>query len=516
LSGSSGTKDGQPDADRETVAESEARLRSIADNSPDIITRFDRGLRHLYANPAAASASGRQPGDLVGRTNRELGLPLEIVDFWEEQLLRVFATGERGKMEFSFPGPSGIAYYEALIVPEKTADGSVETILCFTREVTARTTAELALREADRRKTRFLAVLSHELRNPLASIRLGVDLLQSVPRDANKAARALEVIERQTHNMTRLLRDLLDITRISEDKVRLELGPLDLAALARSTADDYQAAFDAAGVALEIVAGDAPVWVNGDEVRLCQIIGNLLQNAVRFTGRGGMAELAVYRDDTRNEAVIRLSDDGIGIASEALEGIFEPFMQVDDSLDRTGAGLGLGLALVKGFAKLHGGSAEAKSAGLGRGATFLVRLPGIPPAETRSAGGSPEPSAPTRRILVIEDNVDAAVMLREVLALLGHEVETAATGASGIEKARTFRPEVVLCDIGLPGVNGYDVARAMRANPVLRHLLLVALSGYGQPEDLEASREAGFDRHLVKPVSLADLQAVLNAAPLAR
>jgi PAS domain S-box-containing protein len=367
------------------------------------------------------------------------------------------------------------------------------------------------LREADRRKNDFLAVLSHELRNPLAPIKNSLFVLERALAGGSQARRAHEVIGRQVQHLTRLVDDLLDVTRISRGKVRLQREQVDLRELILRTAEDHRALFQASGIELRIDAGE-PVRVNGDLTRLSQIVGNLLSNAAKFTARGGRVEVSLAR--AAGEAVIRVRDDGVGIPPELLPRMFEPFVQADATLDRSKGGLGLGLALVKGLAELHGGGVSAHSAGAGQGAEFVVRLPAV---SAEAASSAPRASAaarphPALRVLLIEDNADAAESLKEALELNGHTVEIARTGWEGLEKARAAPPDVVLCDIGLPGIDGFEVARRMRADPALRSAPLVALSGYPAPEDLERSRDAGFHRHLAKPPDLQLLERTLFEA----
>jgi PAS domain S-box-containing protein len=368
--------------------------------------------------------------------------------------------------------------------------------------------ANQRLQEADRRKDEFLAVLSHELRNPLAPIQNSLYILDRAAPGGDQAKRSLEVIRRQAAHLSRLVDDLLDVTRIARGKIRLQRQRVDVVDLVHRTVEDYRAAFSDSGVHLDARIPESALWADADSTRLAQIVGNLLANALKFTPRGGRVELELR--EQQGSATLRVRDSGVGIAPEVIGRLFQPFSQAEQTLDRSRGGLGLGLALVRGLAELHGGSAAAASDGLGRGSEFVVTLP---------LDAAPQPAAPApgprplswRRVLVIEDNVDAAESVKEVLELWGHEVRVAHDGPTGIEAARDFRPEFVLCDIGLPDMSGYAVARALRADAALDTAYLVALTGYASPDDVRRATEAGFDRHLAKPPNLDALQELLSA-----
>ncbi len=366
---------------------------------------------------------------------------------------------------------------------------------------------QAALRDEARRKDEFLAVLSHELRNPLAPIRNSIYLLERTAPGSAQAARAVEVLRRQTEHVTRLVDDLLDVTRISRGKVTLRRERLDLREVVRKTADDHQSLFDESGVDLRVEYPGKPVWVIADPTRVAQVLANLLHNAVKFTPRGGRVSVSAAARQGR--AQLRVRDDGLGIDAAQLERMFEPFAQADQGIARTKGGLGLGLALVKGIVELHGGTVSARSDGTGHGAEFVVSLP----VAASEAGTEPGPGvaqgAAARDVLVIEDNRDAAETLADVLTLLGHRVRVAADGRGGLALAREQRPDVILCDIGLPDVDGYEVARAVRRDAALDGTRLVALTGYAQPEDRQRALDAGFDAHLPKPPAPEALERVL-------
>jgi two-component system CheB/CheR fusion protein len=368
------------------------------------------------------------------------------------------------------------------------------------------------LREADQRKNQFLAVLSHELRNPLAPIKNSLYILDRAAPGGDQARRAQAVIDRQTGQLARLVDDLLDVTRITRNKIQLQRQRLELNELVRRTVEDNRVSFEQNEVALEVELAPAPVYVNADWNRLAQVVGNLLHNAAKFTGRRGTTRVSVSTDAACRHAVVRVADTGIGMAPEMLAQLFQPFSQADETLDRSKGGLGLGLALVKGLVELHGGQVRAHSEGLGKGSEFVVELPLEEARPAEAAPARPGVRRAGRRVLIIEDNVDAAESLSEVLAFGEHEVEIAYNGPEGLAKAREFHPEVVLCDIGLPGMNGYEVARAFRGDETLRGAHLIALSGYALPDDLQRAAEAGFERHLAKPPTLDKLEEALGTS----
>ncbi|MGA7745129.1 MAG: GAF domain-containing protein [Polyangia bacterium] len=377
--------------------------------------------------------------------------------------------------------------------------------------------AAQALAEADRNKNHFLAVLSHELRNPLAPITNSLYILDRAVPGGAQALRAHAVIARQVGQLSRLVDDLLDTTRIGRNKLTLHRERLELNQLVRRTLDDYGPQFEKNQVGVELAPAPRPVFVNGDGNRLAQIVGNLLQNAAKFTGPGGHTRVSVSTDDKSKRAVVRVADTGVGMDAPMLERLFQPFAQADTTLDRSKGGLGLGLALVRGLVELHGGTISAHSPGLGQGAEFVVRLP-LALEQTAADGparSSTEAQGGRRRVLVIEDNIDAAESLREAIEFSGHEVEVAYNGPAGIAKAHQYKPEVVFCDIGLPGMDGFDVARAFRADHALKGAHLVALSGYALPEDVQRAFEAGFDQHLAKPPNLLSLEQTLAHMPSA-
>ena len=359
--------------------------------------------------------------------------------------------------------------------------------------------AEAALAESDRRKDEFLAVLSHELRNPLGTIRSALTILDRGPLSSDQDAdRAHGVIDRQMAQLSRLVDDLLDVSRIKTGKIRIERRPVDLGELTRRTVDDHLPLFSGNDLVVDVRLPESPVFVHGDPTRLAQILGNLLHNACKFTPPGG--RVLVVLEATPEGARLRVRDNGLGLDPDVRQRLFEPFAQADSTLHRTRGGLGIGLALVKALTELHGGRVEAISEGPGKGSEFDVVLPftaaEAPAGQTEHA---PEPFTQKKRILIIEDNRDFAAMLKVLLHLAGgHEVHVAENGPKGIDLARRVSPDVIVCDIGLPVMDGYEVARALRAQPATRDALMIALTGYASVDDAKRAEDAGFNFHVPK------------------
>jgi PAS domain S-box-containing protein len=365
------------------------------------------------------------------------------------------------------------------------------------------------LREEDRRKDEFLATLAHELRNPLAPVRTGLDLLAAKSDPTTEAVRA--IMERQLHHMTRLIDDLLDVSRVSRGKIDLHREPLDVAQLVRSALEVSSPALEAARLRVEIKLPAAPMIVDGDRTRLAQVFSNLLNNAAKFTPAGGAVTIEVSR--TAAEAEVRLADTGIGIERALLSQVFEMFVQAPGHQSRAQGGLGIGLTLVRRLIDLHGGRVWAESEGSNRGSVFIVRLPLAGGGESeRSVVATSTTRAPTtpRRVLVVDDNIDAARMLVLLLEMDHHVVRRAASGPEALHVIKEFKPEIALLDIGLPGMSGLELARILRADESLKGIVLVAVTGWGQEEDRRRSREAGFDHHLTKPMEASELAAVID------
>lgn len=375
--------------------------------------------------------------------------------------------------------------------------------------------AEEALKEADRRKDEFLAMLAHELRNPLAPIRSAIGVLQRLGPPDPTLQWARNVIERQSGHLTRLVDDLLDVSRITQGKIALQKEPIDLIAVIGRAVEASRPMIDARKQQLNVSLPDQMVRLEGDVTRLSQVISNLLNNAAKYTEDGGQIWLSAELKN--GEVAFRIRDAGIGISPDFLPHVFELFTQADRSLDRSYGGLGIGLTLVRTLVQMHGGTVEAFSEGLGHGSEFVVRLPMLIQTQYVAEDGAMIQSKAGRpvshRILIIDDNVDSAESLALLLQLNGHDVRFVQNGSAALTLSRTFQPKVILLDIGLPGMDGYKVARKLREQPETREAVLVALTGYGRPEDRERSKEAGFDYHLVKPVDHGAVQALVDSYP---
>jgi signal transduction histidine kinase/CheY-like chemotaxis protein len=361
--------------------------------------------------------------------------------------------------------------------------------------------AEETLREADRRKDEFIATLSHELRNPLAPIRSAVEIMRNQRAAPSQLAASRDMIDRQVSHMARLIDDLLDVGRIARNKVKLRKEAVEMREAIRQTIESCEPQLKEKRHSLSVDLPGSPVYIDGDPVRISQILGNLLNNACKFTELNGRIAFALENSET--DVTIRVSDNGVGIPANRLEGVFEMFEQVDPSNDVNRSGLGIGLSLTKQLVELHGGTITAISEGDGLGTTFIVKLPrlvGTIAAEASDVVANDGKAASQKRVLVVDDNHDAAESLRVMMTLAGNLAEIANDGQEAVERARAFQPDVVLLDIGLPILDGYGVCRAIRAEPWGNRVYIVALTGWGQDEDRRRTKEAGFDTHLVKPV----------------
>ena len=366
---------------------------------------------------------------------------------------------------------------------------------------------EASLREADRRKDEFLATLGHELRNPLAPLQTAVQLLKAAGSNDPVVARVCPVMERQISHLVRLVNDLLEVSRITRGLIEVRREPVDLVFLVHSALDTSRPMLDAAGHQVTLDLPDEPITVLGDTVRLTQVFANLLNNAGKYTNAGGHITVRVYSDNGRAHVSVR--DDGIGIAGDDLSSVFEMFTQVDRSNRLAQGGLGIGLTLVRSLVSMHGGTVHARSEGPGRGSEFVVSLPLVAAQPHRSTASHLPSQIPPRRILIVDDNSDAADTLGELLGALGAKVSVAYSGPAALASVESFHPDAVILDIGMPEMDGYEVARRIRAMKLPRPPVLIALTGWGQVSDQRRSRSAGFDHHVVKPPDIEALRELL-------
>jgi two-component system CheB/CheR fusion protein len=505
-------------AELEHVRATADRARAYADEIIETVREpllvLDADLRILRANYAFYSTFRLSRANTEGRPLRELG-----TGEWDAALLRAGLEGvlvgeplNNREITCTLPwlGPRQMSLNARRIAGD--AD-RVELILLAIEDSTDDHAHADDLREVSRRKDEFLAMLAHELRNPLSPLTHTLHLLRARGADA-ETMQAYDLMERQLRRLVRLVDELLDVARISRGLILLKREPVDLGVLVNQAAEASRTRIEEREHQISLVLPQEPVCVNGDPVRLEQVVSNLLENAVKYTPPGGRIVVTVGQERDE-EAVLSVQDSGIGLAPGMQERIFELFAQVDTAFSRAGGGLGLGLTVVRRILALHGGRIEARSAGLGRGSEFIVRLPLLHPTGAslrRSAAPAPA-SAPaasrTRRVLIVDDNSDAAESLALVARSWGHQVAVAKDATAAIDLARAFRPETALLDIGLPGMNGHELARHLRADPAHRDLFLIAMTGYGQADDREVAREAGFDVHLVKPADLDELKELL-------
>jgi len=501
---------GSEDTDAQSAV---AHLAAIVESSNDaIISKTLEGEIRSW-NLGAQRIFGWSAAEAVGRSITLIIPPERLAE--EQHILDTLNRGERIEhFETTRVTKDGRHIEVSLTVsPVRNSAGIVIGASKIARDITARKQAERllqereeALREADRRKDEFLALLGHELRNPLAPIHNATELLSCMLSEDSRARIPLEMIRRQTTQLTRLVDDLLDIGRITQGRIRLESEPLELASVIAQAFETVEPQLRQKRHKASVISSYEPLYVVGDFHRLVQCVSNVLSNAVKYTDPGG--EIQVRTSTEGTDAVIQIADNGLGISPHLLPRIFEIFVQGEGSLDRAQGGLGVGLAIVRRLIERHGGTVTARSPGPRQGSTFEIRLPRIVRPQSTTAAESRVETVP-RRVLIVDDNTDAANSLAMLLSLRGHQTQVAFNGREALERLRGFQADVVLLDIGLPGTDGYELAERLRANPELRGMRLVALTGYGQMEDQQRARAAGFDDHLVKPVTLAALERTL-------
>jgi PAS domain S-box-containing protein len=508
------------------------------DSLGDAVITADEAGRVTYLNPAAERLVGLGGKPAEEARGKLLSQVLQLVDEGTAEPVAILVSeegiGEAGSLArrtLRLAGDGSAQRLRARIEPVREG-GKLTGAVVVLRDVNDLREAvdpaqEESLRElrrrtdelagAERRKDQFLAMLAHELRNPLAPIRNAVELMRQVETLDPAFQPSREMVERQVKHLARLVDDLLDVSRINQGSIRLRKEVVDLGTVVQRAVEATRSLIDTRGHEVQLDLPPDPVRLEADPTRLEQVIANLLNNAAKYTMPGGQIHIQAAREG--NEAVVRVRDNGIGVPPDVLDRVFEPFVQSEGSLARSEGGLGIGLTLVRSLVEMHGGKVEAHSPGLGQGSEFVLRLPARVPAEKPAM--LPEADAPVLarglRVLVVEDNVDAAESLAALLRLWGHNVHVVHDGLEAVYEAHRQHPEVVLLDIGLPGLDGYQVAKRLREDAEMDGALLVAMTGYGQPDDRRRSREAGIHHHFVKPVEPFVLRTLLAnlGAPVA-
>ena len=493
--------------------EENQRLMTLFEQAPGILAVL-RGPDHVFeiTNQSYMQLIGQR--GLIGKPARE-ALPEVANQGFFELLDQVYQSGQPFvghavplRVQREAGGPLEERFVDFVYQPIRGPKGDVEGIFVEGSDVTMRKRVEDELRAANRQKDQFLAMLAHELRNPLAPITTAAQLLQRGTLTPERARQASDIIVRQAEHMTDLVNDLLDVSRVTRGLAEIEKEDLDVTGIVHGAVEQVRPLLDMKRHELKLELWDQPLHVSGDRTRLVQVVSNILNNAAKYTPSGGRITLKAGSED--GEAVIAVCDNGQGIEPQMLPYIFDLFTQAERTPDRSQGGLGIGLALVKSLVALHGGRVAAYSDGPGRGSEFVVRLPLLQAAPGAQAPRHEEQGAEGPvRVLVVDDNADAAQMLATLLEAHGHEVSVEYDGTAGLARALRERPEVMLLDIGLPDMDGHELARRLRATPDTANALLIALTGYGQSEDRERARQAGFDRHLVKPADLSELLRIL-------
>ncbi|MFP5350206.1 MAG: PAS domain-containing protein [Gammaproteobacteria bacterium] len=494
------------------LRESEARLRDILDRAPAVVFLKDRAGRRLFVNAEYLRIFARQPQEVLGKTDSDL-FPAEIARALNANDEQVWRTGMPRAVEETVPQTDGLHTYITQKFLLRDSTGTPYALCGIATDISERLRIEQALRESDRRKDEFLATLAHELRNPLAPIRHAVTIagMQGVSPDKLKWSR--EVIDRQVRHMARLLDDLLDVSRITRGKLELRKERVYLASVVGTAIETVRPLIETKKHELTVDLPIESIRLEADPIRLAQVFSNLLTNAAKYTDAGG--RIAVQGRLMGSHVQVRITDNGIGFGPEAQAQLFQMFSQVTPALERSDGGLGIGLALVRGLIELHEGTVEARSDGPGRGSEFVVRLPvslteAYSPADSSDGENEARSSTATGvRVVVADDNRDSLESLAILLRLQGYDVHTACNGREALSLVTRVRPAIAILDIGMPELNGYEVAENIRAQPSGGELILIAFSGWGQEQDKQRARNAGFDYHFTKPLNIERLQEVL-------
>jgi PAS domain S-box-containing protein len=495
----------------ETLRQSEERFRLLVEGVKDYaIILLDLDGRVISWNAGAERFKGYKPQEIIGR-HFSVFYPQEAIDKkWPEQQLAMAREQGRFEEEGLRVRKDGSRFWaEALITPLYDSQGVLLGYAKMTRDLSDRKRVE-ALEKAERQTNEFLAMLAHELRNPLAPISNALHLLARKPAADPTEQWAREVLQRQTEQMTRLVDDLLDVSRITRASIALDRKPVDMRAVVRGAIDASMQWMQERSHALSLRLPEEALIVMADAARLAQVVQNLLHNAAKYTPDAGRVEVDLRRGE--GHALLVVKDTGVGMEADMLESAFELFKQGRQSLDRPQGGLGVGLTLVQRLVQMHGGTVEAQSAGPGKGSEFIVRVPLIDaPMGEQQALAKTRVTTPPRRVLVVDDNQDAANALKLLLENDGHEVRVAYDGISGLALARQYKPDYLLLDIGLPRLSGYDIAASLRGDPLLRDTTIVAITGYAQVHDRTRTAAVGFDHHLTKPVEFSALRELFQA-----
>jgi PAS domain S-box-containing protein len=497
----------------EARRESEERFRELANNIDQFAWTLNENAQATWYNDRWYEYTGTTLEEMKAGAAKRIRHPLHV-DRVTERFQQCVAKGEAWEDTFPLRGKDGqYRWFLSRAVPIRDQNGRIIRWFGTNTDVTELRELEEALREADHRKDEFLATLAHELRNPLAPIRNAVQILRLKGPPSLELQWAREVIDRQVQQMTRLIDDLMDVSRITRNKIELRKELVELGAILQSAVEICRPVIDASGHTIAVSLPQQPVYLNADATRMAQVFSNLLNNASKYSEKAGPIEILVDREG--DKVAVRVRDHGIGIPREMLASIFDLFTQVDRSLERAHGGLGIGLTLVKRLVEMHGGSVTAESGGAGQGSMFIVRLPvatALPaPRDGLVTNDRPLDAPQAHRILIVDDNEDAATSLSVMLTILGYDTRTAADGLAGLDAAAQFRPEAILLDIGIPKLNGYDVARRLREESWGKKIVLIAVTGWGQAEDIQRTIEAGFDHHLVKPVDPTELTKLLSS-----
>jgi signal transduction histidine kinase/integral membrane sensor domain MASE1/ActR/RegA family two-component response regulator len=500
------------------IAQGEERFRTLAaSNSALTLYEQDSDLRYRWVFPQHPEF----PDYNIGKTDDEL-LPAGEGEALTALKRRVLETGVGSREEITVTLPAGMRSYDLMVEPRRDPAGAVIGVSGVAVDITERKRteqllreSEARLREADRHKDEFLAMLAHELRNPLAPIRTGLQFVRVADDPAHAVAQVLPIMERQVGHMVRLIDDLLDVSRISSGKIHLQRQPASLADIVNGAVEANRAAIEDAGIDLEIALPDVPLTLSVDPTRFVQVLSNLLNNATKFTDAGGTIAIradVVQGETGADELLLSVTDTGIGIPREMLPRVFELFTQAEHTGHRAQPGLGIGLALVRRIVEMHDGRIDAHSDGAGTGSRFTIRMPLLVheaerPAEERREA---DRGVLTRRVLIIDDNADAAEMMAALVSAMGGDAETASDGLDGIRRASAFAPDMIFLDIGMPVMDGYETCRRLRQEPFGRDVMIVALTGWGQERDKQRAAEAGFDAHLTKPADPAEIERLMS------